>query len=113
MLPLERNVFKLLVNAEGFFLPISQLLDTVFRKTRELTTLEWQLVVIRTAARIEAHYVFEIDTAMVLINGMPNAKRLLNTFGEVDNTEFSPRGTAFGSALSRSSSTTTLPPTSF
>ncbi|KAL6229585.1 hypothetical protein BDW75DRAFT_93509 [Aspergillus navahoensis] len=88
VLPFERNVLKLLAHAEGFFPPISSLLNTVFRSTRELPTLEWQLVVLRTAALIGAHYVFEINTPVALVNGMPNAKRLLIAFGKVDDTEF-------------------------
>ncbi|KAL7629879.1 hypothetical protein AAE478_001402 [Parahypoxylon ruwenzoriense] len=88
VLPFERNVLKLLAHAEGFFPPIAQLLSTVFRITRELPTLEWQLVVLRTAALIGAHYVFEINTPVALVNGMPNAKRLLIAFGKVDDTEF-------------------------
>ncbi|KAI5856764.1 AhpD-like protein [Durotheca rogersii] len=88
VLPFERNVLKLLAHAEGFFPPISQLLGTIFRITRELPTLEWQLVVLRTAALIGAHYVFEINTPVALVNGMPNAKRLLIAFGKVDDTEF-------------------------
>ncbi|GIJ88156.1 hypothetical protein Asppvi_007073 [Aspergillus pseudoviridinutans] len=88
VLPFERNVLKLLAHAEGFFPPISSLLTTVFRSTRELPTLEWQLVVLRTAALIGAHYVFEINTPVALVNGMPNAKRLLIAFGKVDDTEF-------------------------
>jgi alkylhydroperoxidase family enzyme len=88
VLPFERNVLKLLANAEGFFPPISTLLGTVFRKTRELPTLEWQLVVLRTAALIKAPYVFEINSPVALVNGMPNPKRLLIAFGEVDNTEW-------------------------
>ncbi|EFQ99574.1 hypothetical protein MGYG_02586 [Nannizzia gypsea CBS 118893] len=81
VLPFERNVLKLLAHADG-------LLGTVFRSTRELPTLEWQLVVLRTAALIGAHYVFEINTPVALVNGMPNAKRLLIAFGKVDNTEY-------------------------
>ncbi|OQE16322.1 hypothetical protein PENFLA_c028G06203 [Penicillium flavigenum] len=88
VLPFERNVLKLLAHAEGFFPSISSLLGTVFRSTRELPTLEWQLVVLRTAALIGAHYVFEINTPVALVNGMPNAKRLLIAFGKVDDTEF-------------------------
>ncbi|KAI1405014.1 AhpD-like protein [Hypoxylon fuscum] len=88
VLPFERNVLKLLAHAEGFFPPIAQLLSTIFRVTRELPTLEWQLVVLRTAALIGAHYVFEINTPVALVNGMPNAKRLLIAFGKVDDTEF-------------------------
>ncbi|KAE8381363.1 AhpD-like protein [Aspergillus bertholletiae] len=88
VLPFERNVLKLLAHAEGFFPSISSLLGTVFRSTRELPTLEWQLVVLRTAALIGAHYVFEINTPVALVNGMPNAKRLLIAFGKVDDTEY-------------------------
>ncbi|RHZ53985.1 hypothetical protein CDV55_101112 [Aspergillus turcosus] len=88
VLPFERNVLKLLAHAEGFFPSISSLLGSVFRSTRELPTLEWQLVVLRTAALIGAHYVFEINTPVALVNGMPNAKRLLIAFGKVDDSEF-------------------------
>ncbi|EAW13718.1 carboxymuconolactone decarboxylase family protein [Aspergillus clavatus NRRL 1] len=88
VLPFERNVLKLLAHAEGFFPPLSSLLGTVFRSTRELPTLEWQLVVLRTAALIGAHYVFEINSPVALVNGMPNAKRLLIAFGKVDDEEF-------------------------
>ncbi|KAL4921169.1 AhpD-like protein [Aspergillus aurantiobrunneus] len=88
VLPFERNVLKLLAHAEGFFPSISSLLGTVFRTTRELPTLEWQLVVLRTAALIGAHCVFEINTPVALVNGMHNAKRLLIAFGKVDDTEF-------------------------
>ncbi|CAI7570491.1 unnamed protein product [Penicillium glandicola] len=88
VLPFERNVLKQLAHAEGFFPSIADLLRTVFRSTRELPTLEWQLVVLRTAALIGAHYVFEINSPVALINGMPNAKRLLIAFGKTDDTEF-------------------------
>lgn len=87
-IPFERNVLKLLAHAEGFFPSLATLLGTVFRSTRELPTLEWQLVVLRTAALIGAHYVFEINSPAALVNGMPNAKRLLIAFGKTDDTEF-------------------------
>jgi alkylhydroperoxidase family enzyme len=88
VLPFERNVLKLVAHANGFFPAISHLLSTVFAPTRELATLEWQLVVLRTAALIGAHYVFEINTTVAIVNGMPNAKRLLIAFGKTDNPEF-------------------------
>ncbi|KAH8797769.1 AhpD-like protein [Xylogone sp. PMI_703] len=88
VLPFERNVLKLVAHAQGFFPGISHLLSTVFAPTRELATLEWQLVVLRTAALIGAHYVFEINTPVALVNGMPNAKRLLIAFGKTDDAEF-------------------------
>jgi alkylhydroperoxidase family enzyme len=88
VLPFERNVLKLVAHAKGFFPAISHLLSTVFAPTRELATLEWQLVVLRTAALIGAHYVFEINTPVALVNGMPNAKRLLIAFGKTNDPEF-------------------------
>lgn len=88
VLPFERNVLKLVAHAEGLFPAISHLLSTVFAPTRELATLEWQLVVLRTAALIGAHYVFEINSPVALVNGMPNAKRLLIAFGKTTDKEF-------------------------
>ncbi|KAL3421548.1 hypothetical protein PVAG01_07994 [Phlyctema vagabunda] len=88
VLPFERNVLKLVAHAQGFFPAISHLLSTVFAPTRELSTLEWQLVVLRTASLIGAHYVFEINTPVSLVNGMPNAKRLLIAFGKTTDPEY-------------------------
>jgi alkylhydroperoxidase family enzyme len=88
VLPFESNVLKLVAHAEGFFPAISQLLGAMFRSTRQLPTMEWQLVVLRTASLIRAHYVFEVNSRTALAMGMPNAKRLLIAFGSIDDAEF-------------------------
>jgi alkylhydroperoxidase family enzyme len=95
-LPFERNVFKvkassppyqfptetacvsktnrgdpqLLANGTVSFKPFMALLTTLWSKDRKIRSSEWQLVVLRTAANLDAPYEWDVNEPVARIFGM-------------------------------------------
>ncbi|MCJ1367961.1 hypothetical protein MMC16_007099 [Acarospora aff. strigata] len=74
-LPYRRNIFLLLGNASGLFPPLMSVYGAVFNgETRKIPLLDWQLVVLRIAARLGAPYPWEANEPVARLNGMSQAK---------------------------------------
>lgn len=74
-LPYRRNIFHLLGHSHGSFPPLMGVYGSFFDgKKRTLPLLEWQLVVLRISATLDAEYEWEVNAPVARLNGMPEAK---------------------------------------
>lgn len=60
-LPVKRNIAKLLANAECFFDSFMKLLSCCWGADRTIRSSEWQLIVLRTAASLDAPYEWDVN----------------------------------------------------
>ncbi|KAL0768707.1 hypothetical protein CaCOL14_008015 [Colletotrichum acutatum] len=68
-LPFERNVFKLLANSNVFFKPFMNLLSSAWSEKRQIRSTDWQLIVLRTAATLNAPYEWDVNEPVARIFG--------------------------------------------
>ncbi|GKT85936.1 hypothetical protein Ct61P_03786 [Colletotrichum tofieldiae] len=74
-LPYRRNIFYLLGHSHGAFPPLMSTYAAFFDgKKRTLPLLDWQLVVLRISATLDAEYEWEVNSPVARINGMPESK---------------------------------------
>ncbi|RGP81352.1 hypothetical protein FLONG3_496 [Fusarium longipes] len=68
-LPFERNIFKLLANSNVFFKPFMALLSSSWNENRKIRSSEWQTVVLRTAATLDAPYEWDVNEPVARVFG--------------------------------------------
>ncbi|GJD00287.1 hypothetical protein CH63R_13537 [Colletotrichum higginsianum IMI 349063] len=68
-LPFERNIFKLLANSNVFFKPFMTLLSSAWSEERKIRSTDWQLIVLRTAATLDAPYEWDVNEPVARIFG--------------------------------------------
>ncbi|KAF6815311.1 hypothetical protein CSOJ01_03574 [Colletotrichum sojae] len=68
-LPFERNIFKLLANSNVFFKPFMTLLSSAWNENRKIRSTDWQLIVLRTAATLDAPYEWDVNEPVARIFG--------------------------------------------
>lgn len=74
-LPYRRNIFLLLGHSSGLFPPLMSVYGAIFNgATRTIPLLDWQLVVLRIAARLDAKYPWEVNEPVARLQGMSQAK---------------------------------------
>ncbi|KAK8018776.1 hypothetical protein PG991_007966 [Apiospora marii] len=74
-LPYHRNIFHLLGHSRGSFPSLMGVYGSFFDgKKRTLPLLEWQLVVLRISATLNAEYEWEVNAPVARLNGMPETK---------------------------------------
>lgn len=72
-LPYRRNIFHLLGHSHGSFPPLMGVYGSFFDgKRRILPLLDWQLVVLRISAVLDAEYEWDVNSPVARINGMPD-----------------------------------------
>ncbi|KAH9832444.1 hypothetical protein Tdes44962_MAKER02108 [Teratosphaeria destructans] len=72
-LPFERNIFKLLANSPTFFPVFMKMLSTCWSPDRTLRSSDWQLIVLRTAATLDAPYEFDVNEPVARVFGFTDA----------------------------------------
>ncbi|KAI1075117.1 AhpD-like protein [Whalleya microplaca] len=74
-LPYRRNIFHLLGHSHGSFPRLMDVYASFFDGNRRiLPLLEWQLLVLRISAVLDAEYEWDVNAPVARINGMPEAK---------------------------------------
>jgi alkylhydroperoxidase family enzyme len=74
-LPYRRNIFHLLGHSHGAFPPLMGIYASFFDGNRRtLPLLDWQLVVLRISAVLDAEYEWDVNSPVARINGMPETK---------------------------------------
>jgi hypothetical protein len=74
-MPFVRNIFLLLGHSSGLFPPLMTVYQAAFNgQKRTLPVLDWQLVVLRIAARLDAPYPWDVNEPVARINGMSKPK---------------------------------------
>ncbi|KAI5867004.1 AhpD-like protein [Durotheca rogersii] len=74
-LPYRRNIFHLLGHSHGSFPRLMGVYASFFDGSRRiLPLLEWQLVVLRISAVLDAEYEWDVNAPVARINGMPEEK---------------------------------------
>ncbi|KAG8625557.1 hypothetical protein KVT40_005958 [Elsinoe batatas] len=74
-LPYRRNIFYLLGHSHGSFPRLMSVYANFFDgKRRILPLLDWQLIVLRVSAVLDAEYEWDVNSPVALINGMSDAK---------------------------------------
>ncbi|KAI4858624.1 AhpD-like protein [Hypoxylon rubiginosum] len=74
-LPYRRNIFHLLGHSHGSFPRLMSVYASFFDGNRRiLPLLDWQLVVLRISAVLDAEYEWDVNAPVARINGMPEAK---------------------------------------
>ncbi|KAB8069469.1 AhpD-like protein [Aspergillus leporis] len=74
-LPYRRNIFHLLGHSHGSFPRLMGVYAAFFNgNTRTLPLLDWQLVVLRISAVLDAEYEWDVNAPAARINGMPEEK---------------------------------------
>ena len=74
-LPYRRNIFYLLGHSHGSFPRLMSVYANFFDGTRRiLPLLDWQLVVLRISAALDAEYEWDVNAPVARINGMPEEK---------------------------------------
>lgn len=74
-LPYRRNIFYLLGHSHGSFPRLMDVYASFFDgKRRTLPLLDWQLVVLRISAVLDAEYEWDVNAPVARVNGMPEAK---------------------------------------
>ena len=75
-LPVERNIAKLLANAECFFDSFMKLLSCSWGADRTIRPSEWQLVVLRTAASMDAPYEWDVNEPLARLLGFDTDEKV-------------------------------------
>ncbi|KAL1962641.1 hypothetical protein VTN77DRAFT_9355 [Rasamsonia byssochlamydoides] len=74
-LPYRRNIFYLLGHSHGAFPRLMGVYASFFDGNRRtLPLLEWQLVVLRISAVLDAAYEWDVNAPVARLNGMPEEK---------------------------------------
>ena len=74
-MPMKRHIFLLLSHSPGLFTPIMAVYSAFFSKeTRTLPLLDWQLIVLRVAARLKCQYEWDVNAPVATVHGMQPAK---------------------------------------
>jgi trans-2-enoyl-CoA reductase len=74
-LPYRRNIFYLLGHSHGSFPRLMGVYANFFDGNRRiLPLLDWQLVVLRISAVLDAEYEWDVNAPVARINGMPEEK---------------------------------------
>ncbi|KAF2219368.1 AhpD-like protein [Elsinoe ampelina] len=74
-LPYRRNIFHLLGHSHGSFPRLMSVYANFFDgKRRILPLLDWQLIVLRISAVLDAEYEWDVNSPVARINGMSDAK---------------------------------------
>ncbi|KAF7541769.1 hypothetical protein G7054_g254 [Neopestalotiopsis clavispora] len=74
-LPYRRNIFHLLGHSHGSFPRLMGVYSSFFDGTRRtLPLLDWQLVVLRISAVLDAEYEWDVNAPVARLNGMSEAK---------------------------------------
>ncbi|ROW17641.1 hypothetical protein VPNG_00855 [Cytospora leucostoma] len=74
-IPYRRNIFHLLGHSHGAFPRLMGVYANFFDGDRRiLPLLDWQLVVLRISAVLDAEYEWDVNAPVARINGMPPAK---------------------------------------
>ncbi|KAL8972017.1 MAG: hypothetical protein Q9183_000773 [Haloplaca sp. 2 TL-2023] len=91
-LPFERNIFKLLANAESFFPSFMKTLSCAWSDKRTIRSSDWQLIVLRTASLLNAPYEWAVNEPVARIYGFDDEKLALIRAGNMTSpTIFSDR----------------------
>ncbi|KAI9841180.1 MAG: hypothetical protein M1837_000968 [Sclerophora amabilis] len=70
-MPFRRNIFLLLGHSQGVFPPLMGVYMALFKgETRTLPLLDWQLVVLRIAALLDAEYEWDVNAPVAEVHGM-------------------------------------------
>ncbi|KAK3356400.1 AhpD-like protein [Lasiosphaeria hispida] len=74
-LPYRRNIFHLLGHSHGGFPRLMGVYANFFDGSRRiLPLLDWQLVVLRISAVLDAEYEWDVNAPVARVHGMPEAK---------------------------------------
>lgn len=75
ILPFRRNILLTIANSHGLAPHLLVLIGACFDGTqRRLPTLEWQLIVLRTATNLKAKYEYDVNLPVAEIHNMPQEK---------------------------------------
>lgn len=86
-LPFERNIFKLVANADSLFVPFMGLLSSCWSPGRALRGTEWQLTVLRTAWLMDAPYEWDVNEPVARVFGLDDI-----LFKDIRGTDHTPQG---------------------
>jgi hypothetical protein len=86
-LPFERNIFKLLANADTLFVPFMKLLSSCWGEGRALKSSEWQLTVLRTSSLLDAPYVWDVNEPVSRAFGYSDEQLALVRSGDLSSTK--------------------------
>lgn len=103
-MPFRRNIFYLLGHSHGAFPPLMSTYGAFFDgQKRTLPLLDWQLVVLRISAVLDAEYEWDVNAPVARLFGMPEAKltALRTTAGASADVEAEPLFTARDKAILR------------
>lgn len=84
-LPFERNIFKLLANADTLFIPFMPLLSACWGEGRALKSSEWQLTVLRTASLLDAPYEWAVNDPVARVFGYSDEQLALIRKGDLSS----------------------------
>ncbi|KAK0515061.1 hypothetical protein JMJ35_002440 [Cladonia borealis] len=84
-LPFERNIFKLVANAKCFFPAFMKLLSCAWSDKRTIRSTDWQLIVLRTAALLDAPYEWAVNEPVAGIFGFDHEKLLCIREGDLSS----------------------------
>jgi hypothetical protein len=88
-LPFQRNIFKLLANAQVNFPPFMKLLATCWNPDLSLRSSEYQVTVLRTASLLDAPYEWDVNEPVARVLGFDTDEKLhLIRIGDLSNTQF-------------------------
>ncbi|KAI0314318.1 AhpD-like protein [Amylostereum chailletii] len=85
-LPFERNIFKLLANADSLFTPFMPLLASCWGPGRAARPSEWQLTVLRTSALLDAPYEWDVNEPVARVLGFGDERLALIRKGDLSST---------------------------
>ena len=75
ILPFRRNILLTIANSHGLAPHLLGLIGACFDGTqRGLPTLEWQLIVLRTATNLKAKYEYDVNLPVAEVHNMPQEK---------------------------------------
>jgi hypothetical protein len=86
-LPFERNIFKLLANADTLFVPFMKLLSSCWGEGRALKSSEWQLTVLRTSSLLDAPYEWDVNEPVSRAFGYSDEQLALVRLGDLSSTK--------------------------
>ncbi|OOF92822.1 hypothetical protein ASPCADRAFT_210081 [Aspergillus carbonarius ITEM 5010] len=92
LLPVERNLPKVLANSATFFQPFMQLTAASWAPTRTIRSSEWQVVVLRTASILDSDYEWQVNEPVARLFGFDDHALAKLREGDLsDKTIFSDR----------------------
>ena len=86
-LPFERNIFKLLANGQSLFVPFMTLLSSCWGPNRAARPSDWQLIVLRTAALLDAPYEWSVNEPVARLLGFGDARLAAIRAGDLSSTK--------------------------